>query len=210
MKRFRSNHNGTNEDKRETIQLEGMVFASFVAFVVTIPRRSKQAHNSTSHAYISVGDGSSYCEHMHERTTGSGLGVELIRTPPGVARELRNQYTWTPRPIIPLLADDMRAIRALMDMEDLNNLTYWALWTSQWQGLMQNSNVLQQSDDKARCWKPAKDTNVLKNTWKDIALAHNSGCKTKLRWVLKPIKTYPGGRKRFEKPFLVDQNRSVI
>lgn len=36
----------------------------------------------------------------------------------------------------------MQAMRAVMNLEDIKDLTYWALWASQWQGMIRSSDVL--------------------------------------------------------------------
>lgn len=61
---------------------------------------------------------------------------------------------------MPLLADDMRAIRAVMNLNSLNELTYWALWESHWKVFMRSSNVPRPSDDKLQRWNPTRDTHV--------------------------------------------------
>lgn len=152
----------------------------------------------------------SYYEHMNGRAPGAGRGVDFIRTLRKVTRGLRKLYPSTPMLRISLLADDMRAIRAVMQLDDLKDLTYCARLASQFQGVMRSSNILRPSDGKARRWDPKKDTHVGRITWEDVDPAANGGRKTRMRWRLKPSKTDPGGEKRFEKTFLVDGDRNAI
>lgn len=139
-----------DEEKRETIRREVMVLSCFTSFVVTVPRRSKQAHNSTAHAERAVGAVSNYYKHMHGRARGAGLGLDFTRTLRSVTRGVRMLYPSIVARRIPLLADHMRAIRAAVNLDYLKKLTYWALWTSQWQWVMRSRDVLIPAHDKAR------------------------------------------------------------
>lgn len=80
-----------------------------------------------------------------------------------------------------------------MNLDNIKELTKWALWASQWKGAMRSSDVLRPSDDKARPLNPSKDTPVRRVTWERVDPDANDGCKTRLRWRLKPKKTGPGG-----------------
>lgn len=104
----------------------------------------------------------------------------------------------------------MHAIRSVMRLDNLKDLTYWALWTSQWQGGMRSSDILRPNDDKSRRWDPARDMHVGRITYEDVNTDENGGCRTRMRWRLKLNKTDQGGENRFEKTFPVDGNRSDI
>lgn len=83
---FGNTQTGSDEEKREKFRHEGMVLVGFASFLVTVPRRSKQAHNSTAHAQRSKGVVRSYYEHMNGRVPGAGLGVYFTRKLKGVTR----------------------------------------------------------------------------------------------------------------------------
>lgn len=95
----------------------------------------------------------------------------------------------------------MRAIRAVMKLDEVRDLTYWALWASKLQGVMRSSDILRPSDDKARHWDPSTDTHVGRITWEDVEPKENGGCKTRMRWRLKPSKTDPGAKSALRKHF---------
>lgn len=192
MDSFGTTPTGSDEERREIIRRECMVLEGFASFVVTVPGRANQAHNTTSHAERAVGTVRGYYEHMNGRSPGAALGVDFTRTLRGVGRGLRKLYPVEPTRRIPLLADDMHTIRAVMKLDNLKEL------------------VIRPPDDKSRRWDPARDTHIGRITWEDVNPAENCGCKTRVRWRLKPSKTDTGGGKCFEKTFLVDGNRIAI
>lgn len=150
-----------------------------------------------------------YYKQMHGRATGVGRGVEFTRTLRGVSRGLKNFFPSTPLSRIPLLADEMREIRSVMSMDNLRDLTFWALWSAQWKGVMRSSDILRLTVEKAWRWDPAKGTYVGRFTCEDVEPEENGGCKTRMSWRLKPKKTDQGGENSFEKTFLADSDRSA-
>lgn len=73
----------------------------------------------------------------------------------------------------PLRVDDMRAIQNDMNISNLRDVTYWALWSSQWQELMRCSEILRTADDKARKSDPSKASHIGRVTWDHIDRIHN-------------------------------------
>lgn len=101
-------------------------------------------------------------------------------------------------------------LHTVMTLEDLKELSNWALRASQWQRVMLSRDILRTLDDKTRIWQPTKDTHVGSIKWEDADKKANGECETWMRWRLKPSKRNPGAEKRFEKTFLVDGNRNPI
>lgn len=58
---------------------------------------------------------------------GTARRVDFKRTLRGVTREWRKLYPTTPMVRVSLLVHDMRAIRNVMDMNNIRDVTYWAL-----------------------------------------------------------------------------------
>lgn len=79
---------------------------------------------------------------MHGRYPGPGKGIHFTRTLRGVTRGLRKLYPVTSMVRVPLLVVYMRAIRGVMNMNNLKDVTYWALWASQWQAFIRGSDIL--------------------------------------------------------------------
>lgn len=167
-----------------------MILAVFASFVVTYPRRLVQSHNSTAPAERPVGAVRGFYEHMHGRSPATCRGMYFTRTLRGVMTGLKKLYPATPMSKLPMLGEDMRAIRSVMRINDLRDFTYWTLSASQWQGVMRCSGMMRLASDKTRKWESAKDTYVARITWEDVYPTQNGACKTRMRWCLKPSKTY--------------------
>lgn len=107
--RFGVNPKASDDETREKIRREFMVPSGFASFVVTVPRRAKQVHDSTAQVKRSVGSVRGYYEHMNGRAPGAGLCIDFTRTLRCVTRGLRKLYPSSPTRMVPLLADDMHA-----------------------------------------------------------------------------------------------------
>lgn len=92
---------------------------------------------------------------------------------------------------IPLLTDDMGAIRIAMNLEKLKDQTYWALLDSKWKGFLRGSDILRPTDDKELPWDPEQDTQRAIVTWEDIDTEDHSGCAMSMSWRQKPRKMDP-------------------
>lgn len=166
-----------------------MVIAGFARFLVTYPRLVEQSYNSAVYAERAVSAVRNYDEHMDGRSLGKRRGIYFKRTLHGVTLGLRKLDRTTPMVTVPLLAGDMRAIRKVMDVNNIRDVTYWALWASKWQGIMRGSDVLRPTKDKTRKLDPTKDTHVGRVTLEEVDPEQNRGCKTRMRWHLEPRKT---------------------
>lgn len=124
MHSFGSYPQATESEAGELIRKEFLVLAGFASFVVTYPRRAGQSHNSTAHAERVVCVVRGYYENMYGRFLGMRRAADFIRTLRGVTRGLRKLYTTTPMVRVPLLADDLRAIRKVMDLKKVRHATY--------------------------------------------------------------------------------------
>ena len=129
---------GTPEEMRALRSREAFVLGMFVCFVVAHPRRQvRQELNGVSYAK------------QAESTIRSIYAQKWYRRP-GLAIEDDNQlwmrdllkglHKFNPRPKPrrkPILAQHLRAIREELDLNG-NHLrrTLWALWLTQWQGVM--------------------------------------------------------------------------
>lgn len=195
---------------KEAVRRECMILSGFASYAVAYPRKSKQRYNSAAYAERAVSAVRSYYEHMHGRVPGAGNGVDFTSTLRGVTRGLRKLYPTAQTMRVPLLADDRRAIRGVMDCSKLLDITFWALWASQWQGVMRSSDILRPTTDKDRKWMPSKDTHVGRILWEPVNPNGYRGCKTQMLWRLKPSKTDQAGETRFEETFLVDHDPNVI
>lgn len=140
----------------------------------------------------------------------AGRGVDFTRTMREVTRGLRKVYPVTQMSRVPLLSDDMRAIRSVMRRNELRDVIYWAPWASQRQDLMRASDILRPGSEKSRKWESTRDLHVGRITWENVDPAQNGGSKTPIIWRLKPSKTEQSGGKQFEKTFSVDGDRSAI
>lgn len=98
----------------------------------------------------------------------------------------------------------MRDIKKAMDLQELEDATLWALWLTQWQGVMRGSDILRPADQENRTWDIKKDTHIGRLKWECIDPRTHHGCDMILRWDMKPRKTDQSGEKDFEKTFLVD------
>lgn len=63
--RFGTIPTGSEDDKREKIRRERMVFDGFGSFIVTVPRKAKDAHISMAHAERAVRAVRGYYQHMN-------------------------------------------------------------------------------------------------------------------------------------------------
>lgn len=164
-----SNSEGSNIEIREIIHKECMVLVGVGNFVVKFLRQSEQSHNSTAHTERAIGTVISYYEHTHGRGHGMGRDIDISRTLRGVTIGLRKLYPTAPMVMVPLHANDMRAIRRIMDTNNFRHVTYWALWASQWQLFMRRSDILRPSDEKDRKWDPTKEYHIRRVKWEDVS-----------------------------------------
>lgn len=124
MHSFGSNLQGTESETRELIRNKCLMLAGLASFVVTYPFRAGQSHNSTVHAERAVYAVRSYYEHIYGRSPVMGRGVDFTRTLRSVKLGLRKLYPTTPMVLVPLLEEYMRAIRKVMDLNNVIDATY--------------------------------------------------------------------------------------
>lgn len=104
----------------------------------------------------------------------------------------------------------MRAIRGVVKIGHVDDATLWAMWISQWQGVMRWSDILRPADQKPRRWDAAKDTHIGRFNWEVVDPNTHHGCSLRMRWKMKPIKTHHSGEKGFEKTFLVYHKEDTL
>lgn len=100
---------------------------SFITFVVTYSRRSGQSHNNTPYTERAAGAVRRYYEKMNGIIPGKGRGFDFTRKIRGVASGLGKLRTAAKMSRTPLLGSEIWAIRNVMKMDDLRDVTYWAL-----------------------------------------------------------------------------------
>lgn len=75
---------------------------------------------------------------------------------------------------------------------------------------MRGSDILRPADQRSRKWVPKRDTNVGRIMWEEVQTSSNHGCAMKMRWKLKPTKTYQARTKGSEKSFLLDKKPEAL
>lgn len=104
----------------------------------------------------------------------------------------------------PLLVDDMREIKAFINLGRYAEAAIWALWFSQWQGVLTGSYILKPTQQKARKWNPERDKNLDRISWEEVRPEVKHGCSIKLRWKLQTTKIDQVGTQGLEKIFMLD------
>lgn len=97
----------------------------------------------------------------------------------------------------------MRAIRKVMNIQEMEDATLWELWITQLQGVVRGSDILRPVDQNNRKWDVKKDTHLGRLKWDSVDHKEHHGCDMRLRSDMKPTKTNQSGQKVFEKTFLV-------
>lgn len=74
---------------------------------------------------------------------------------------------------------------------------------------MRSSEILQPLEEHSCKWEASRDTNISRITWGDVNHAQKHGCKTCMRWSLKPSEGNKNGKK-FKKTLVVQGDRTTI
>lgn len=173
------------------------ILAGFASYVILHPRRKGQKSNSVSHAERAIAAVGGYYRSIDGMIAGKDALVDFGDYIKGILKGLGKLYPTIPQRSVPLLVDDMRAIRAVMNLGSYSEAEIWALWISQWQGFMRGSDIFRLTDQRERKWDPDSDMHLDRITWEKVEPEKNHGCTLKMRWTLKPTKTDQAGTKGF-------------
>lgn len=101
--------------------------AGFASYVVLHPRRKGQKDNSVSHAERAVAEVRRYYQSMNGRIPGKDALVYFGDHINGMLKGLGKLYLAVRKRRLPLLADDMREIRAVMNLGSYTGAALGAL-----------------------------------------------------------------------------------
>lgn len=102
----------------------------FAGYVAMLPREKGKASNSIAHAERAVGEVRAHYEGKNGRAPGTGTGEDFSYYVMDALRGLGKVYPSEVMMWMPLLADDMRALKATMDLNNTREATLRALWLS--------------------------------------------------------------------------------
>lgn len=178
--------------------------------MVLFPRRRNQTHNSTAHAERAIGAVKGHYQTLSGRTPGKDHLVDYGNTMKRGLKGLTKIHTKNTQKRLPLLPSHMRAVRDVMKLREQEDITFWALWLAQWQGLMRGSDILRPVDQKGRKWDTSRDTHIGRLLWENVDPKPHHGCEMRLQWTMKQSKTDQSVEKAFERSFLVDHDHDIL
>lgn len=195
---FRST-DGVLRASRQTRQAKDLnTLKSIFTQIVFRPRQKRKSHNTAPYArkvIASVKD--EYERHLGRamRRPGNDLNVELFHLEKGLSKVAPSQE----KPRLPVLQYHMRAVRRTMDLKD-NQLdrVLWALWCTQFQGVLQASDLIRPVTEKPRDWDPSLYTNRERVIFNRIRGESHAEGNMRMEISLKPIKNDHTGVKAVE------------
>lgn len=113
----------TREARVIQVQEEMVALACFAGYVVMYPRRNNKTHNSVVHVEWAVGIVKAYYRGNTGRTPGSGVDANFDSYVKDALRVLGKVYPSEVMKRAPLLADNMRRIKAKIDLQDAKEAT---------------------------------------------------------------------------------------
>lgn len=193
--------NRVKDRARQTKELNTL--KQFFSHIVFRPRRKSKRHNTAAYARKVIASVRDEYERQHRISIGpptTELNLELHRLEKGLSKIAPSQE----KPRLPVLQYHMRAVRRTLDLDN-NQLdrVLWALWCTQFQGVLRAGDLIRPMTEDPRRWDPDLDTHRGRVTWHRIRGESHAEGRTRMKIQLKPIKNDPTGEKGFVKSFII-------
>lgn len=124
------------ELRKQKVWAEVQLLAGFADYFVLFPQRKAQVHNSTAHAERAIGAVRGHYQSINDIIPGKDQLVDCGNIIKRVLKGLGKLYPTSNQKMLSLLSTHMKAIKKVMNIQELEDATLWALWLTQWQGLM--------------------------------------------------------------------------
>lgn len=182
----------------------------FFSHIVFKPRQRNKAHNTTSYARKVISSIRDEYDRHHGRRIGppgTDLNLELCRLGKGLSKVAPSLE----KPRLPVLQYHMRAVKRTLDLNNNQvDKVLWALWCTQFQGVLRAGDLIRPSTERHREWDPELDTHRGRVTFHRIRGETHAEGKMRMKIRLKPVKNDQAGEKGFVKSFVVMEDPSAL
>lgn len=143
----------SKEDELTSRRYENDILSCFATFVVHRPRISRKKRNSATYAKAVVGNVRKHFEEESGRAPGSDSEHFYSRVLGPLFRGLEKFSPIKEQPRMPILQQHLRLIRENLNLSgSQQDPTLWALWLTQWQGLLRNGDLLSGGHFNKKVW----------------------------------------------------------
>lgn len=87
----------------------------------------------------------------------------------------------------------MRAVKGVLNLETQSHRVLWALWLTQWQGVLRAGDLIRVRGEEGRAWLPERDTHRARVAVTVARNALGQAIGAGLKLTLKPTKTDRAG-----------------
>lgn len=207
---FGTHPHASNNARRQAQQREMVTLERFMSHVVFKPMRRGKNHNTTSYARKVI----TSVREEYRRTYGRSIGLpgpEFNRTLAHLEKGLGKVAPSQTTPRLPVLQYHLRAVRRTLDLPNSQmDRVLWALWCTQFQGVLRAGDLIRPSPEESRNWDPNIDSHRGRVTFQRIRGEPHADGKMRMTMALKPHKTDQTGEKRFVKSFVVLEDPLVL
>ena len=202
---------GATSASIEQLNEEMDILTKFAEFVVAFPRRKKKELNTTPHAEQCIASVRSHYAAKHGRRPGLRAGSNGGSQLQLVLKGLKNMSPSKKGERLPILQHHLRADRRHLDISN-NGLhrVCWALWLTQWQGVLRSSDVISRLKWTGRTWIPSKEIHRGRLAVGDASDARGEIIGPRLPLTLKPNKTDQGGEKQTVTFIVLDTSNDAL
>ena len=156
-----------NQSERDAVLKELDTLSAFAVFIVFFPRvkgRSKGT-NSVDYALGVISSVRSHYAAQQGRAPGRSQVAGSDYCFKRVISGLRKIAPHTKNRKVPLLQHHLRALKRQLDLEgSQRDRVFWALWLTQWQGVLRSADLIKPRREGQNLWDPAQETHSARVT----------------------------------------------
>lgn len=192
-------------------QRENEILACFAAYVVHRPRRIGKGRNTGAYARLVVASIRSCFAEEVGRQPGTNAR-HFSSTVLGPLFKGLEKFSPSPQQYrLPILQQHLRLIRKHLDVEGSHeDCTLWALWLTQWQGVLRSGDLIKSGGHARSNWNPETCTHRGRVTTDVIVEEGALQGRIRVSLELKPTKTDQAGEKGFIKTLIVDDDADSL